>query len=40
MLSVDGSADAVVTARILNGWDAFKQLSYFLPAKGWSVVVV
>jgi len=28
MLSVDGSADAAVTAKIWSGWSKFRQLSF------------
>jgi len=40
MLSVDGDADAAVTARIRSGWFKFKFAGLFLAAKRFQVVVL
>jgi len=39
MLSVDGDADAAVTARICNGWFMFRSLASFLTAKDVSLLL-
>jgi len=39
MLSVDGDADAAVTARIRSGWHKFRSLASFLTAKNVSFLL-